>query len=33
VFSTCAAIGGSNWDHSGLIKGLEHMANFSIRKD
>uniref|UniRef100_UPI002610C31B NAD-binding protein n=1 Tax=Pseudomonas sp. TaxID=306 RepID=UPI002610C31B len=33
VFSTCAAIGGSNWDHSALIKGLEHMANFSIRKD
>ena len=33
VFSTCAAIGGSNWDHSALIKGLEHMANFSIRKE
>jgi 2-hydroxy-3-oxopropionate reductase len=33
VFSTCSAIGGSNWDHSALIKGLEHMANFSIRKD
>ena len=32
VFSTCAAIGGSNWDHSALIKGLEHMANFSIRE-
>src|SRR3989338_5897660 len=31
VFSTCAAIGGSNWDHSALIKGLEHMANFNIR--
>ncbi|MFI8479214.1 2-hydroxy-3-oxopropionate reductase [Pseudomonas sp. NPDC078700] len=31
VFSTCAAIGGSNWDHSALVKGLEHMANFSIR--
>ncbi|UZE27586.1 2-hydroxy-3-oxopropionate reductase [Pseudomonas asplenii] len=31
VFSTCAAIGGGNWDHSALIKGLEHMANFSIR--
>ena len=24
VFSTCSAIGGSNWDHSALIKGLEH---------
>jgi 2-hydroxy-3-oxopropionate reductase len=33
VFSTCAALGGSDWDHSGLIKGLEHMANFSIRGD
>ncbi|ATR82457.1 2-hydroxy-3-oxopropionate reductase [Pseudomonas sp. HLS-6] len=33
VFSTCAAIGGANWDHSALIKGLEHMANFSIRGD
>ena len=33
VFSTCAAIGGSGWDHSALVKGLEHMANFSIRKD
>ncbi len=33
VFSTCTAIGGSGWDHSALIKGLEHMANFSIRKE
>ena len=32
VFSTCASIGGSGWDHSALIKGLEHMSNFSIRK-
>lgn len=32
VFSTCTAIGGGNWDHSALIKGLEHMANFSIRE-
>jgi len=31
VFSTCVALGGGNWDHSALIKGLEHMANFSIR--
>jgi hypothetical protein len=23
VFSTCAALGGSGWDHSALIKGLE----------
>lgn len=33
VFSTCVALGGGNWDHSALIKGLEHMANFSIRGD
>ncbi|MHC6226858.1 2-hydroxy-3-oxopropionate reductase [Pseudomonas sp. X10] len=33
VFSTCVALGGGNWDHSALIKGLEHMANFSIRDD
>lgn len=32
VFSTCAALGGSQWDHSALIKGLEHMADFSIRE-
>lgn len=32
VFSTCAALGGGDWDHSALIKGLEHMANFSIRE-
>lgn len=31
VFSTCTALGGSGWDHSALIKGLEHMANFNIR--
>ncbi|WP_312931447.1 2-hydroxy-3-oxopropionate reductase [Pseudomonas sp.] len=33
VFSTCVALGGGNWDHSALIKGLEHMANFSIRDE
>ncbi|ELQ17762.1 2-hydroxy-3-oxopropionate reductase [Pseudomonas fluorescens BRIP34879] len=32
VLSTCTALGGGNWDHSALIKGLEHMANFSIRE-
>ena len=31
LFSTCTALGGSGWDHSALIKGLEHMANFNIR--
>jgi len=32
VFSTCTALGGGQWDHSALIKGLEHMADFSIRE-
>ncbi|EPF6503368.1 2-hydroxy-3-oxopropionate reductase [Raoultella planticola] len=30
VFSTCVALGGAEWDHSALVKGLEHMANFAI---
>ncbi|MCO6690566.1 2-hydroxy-3-oxopropionate reductase [Pseudomonas asiatica] len=33
VFNTCQALGGGNWDHSALIKGLEHMAGYSIRND
>jgi len=33
IFSTCVAIGGAGWDHSGMIKGLEHMSNHSIRKE
>lgn len=33
VFSTCTALGGGDWDHSALIKGLEHMANFTIREE
>lgn len=32
LFSTCAAHGGSGWDHSALIRALEEMANFSIRQ-
>lgn len=32
AFSTCNALGGADWDHSALIKGLEHMANFTIRE-
>lgn len=31
VFNTCSALGGDSWDHSALVKGLEHMANFTIR--
>ena len=33
VFNTCVALGGENWDHSALVKGLEHMANFSLRDE
>lgn len=31
LFGTCAALGGSDWDHSAMIKGLEHIGSFSIR--
>ncbi len=30
LFNTCAAQGGSAWDHSGMVKALELMANFEI---
>ena len=30
LFTQCAALGGSGWDHSGLVKALERMANFEI---
>ncbi|GBU09773.1 tartronate semialdehyde reductase [Gammaproteobacteria bacterium] len=30
LFNTCAALGGSNWDHSAMIKALEHISNYSI---
>jgi len=32
VFNTCAALGGSDWDHSAMVKALEHMGNHVIRK-
>ncbi|MGF1684063.1 2-hydroxy-3-oxopropionate reductase [Photobacterium minamisatsumaniensis] len=31
LFNTCAALDGSNWDHSAMLKALEHMSNHSIR--
>lgn len=31
LFEECAAQGGSNWDHSALIKAIEKRANHSIR--
>ena len=30
LFNTCAAHGGAAWDHSGMVKALELMANFEI---
>lgn len=32
LFNACAAMGGSQWDHSALIKVLEHLSDHSIRK-
>jgi len=32
LFNTCAALGGKDWDHSAMVKALEHMANHDIRK-
>lgn len=31
LFNTCAALDGANWDHSAMIKAIEHMSNHSIR--
>ncbi|TAL88036.1 MAG: 2-hydroxy-3-oxopropionate reductase [Candidimonas sp.] len=30
LFNACAAHGGSGWDHSGMVRALEKMANFEI---
>jgi 2-hydroxy-3-oxopropionate reductase len=30
LFNACAANGGSAWDHSGMVRALEMMANFEI---
>ncbi len=30
LFNSCAAHGGKAWDHSGLVRALEKMANFEI---
>ncbi len=30
LFNSCAAAGGAAWDHSGMVKALEKMANFEI---
>ncbi|WP_269801413.1 2-hydroxy-3-oxopropionate reductase [Oceanimonas marisflavi] len=31
LFNTCNALGGDGWDHSGMVKALEHLANHNIR--
>ncbi|WCE31729.1 2-hydroxy-3-oxopropionate reductase [Vibrio sp. SCSIO 43137] len=31
LFNTCKALDGANWDHSAMIKAIEHMSNHSIR--
>jgi len=30
LFNACAAVGGSAWDHSGMVRALERLANFEI---
>lgn len=30
LFNSCAAHGGSGWDHSAMVRALENMANFEI---
>ena len=30
LFSSCVAQGGKAWDHSAMVKALEHMANFDL---
>ena len=30
LFNSCAAHGGAAWDHSGMVRALEMMANFEM---
>ncbi len=30
LFNACAALGGKGWDHSGMVKALERLANFEL---
>jgi 2-hydroxy-3-oxopropionate reductase len=32
LFNTCVANGGAKWDHSGMVKALEIMANHPVAK-
>jgi 2-hydroxy-3-oxopropionate reductase len=33
LFNACAANGGAGWDHSGMVKALELMANHPVTSD
>jgi 2-hydroxy-3-oxopropionate reductase len=30
LFNVCVAQGGAGWDHSGLVRAIEHMSSFAI---
>lgn len=30
LFSACVALGGADWDHSGMVRALERLSNFEI---
>jgi 2-hydroxy-3-oxopropionate reductase len=32
LFNAAAAIGGKGWDHSGLVRVLEHLAGHPVAK-
>ena len=32
LFNVCVANGGAKWDHSGMVRALERMANFEVAK-
>ena len=32
LFNTCVANGGAKWDHSGMVRALERMANHEVAK-
>jgi 2-hydroxy-3-oxopropionate reductase len=33
LFNVCNALGGQAWDHSGMVKALEHMAQHKVKDD
>jgi 2-hydroxy-3-oxopropionate reductase len=33
LFNVCNALGGQAWDHSGMVKALEHMAQHKVKED